>query len=66
MDNPMDNPMDNSPEDRTRANSAPPTSSSDQPWLTDRWAVSQHNFDSEIAIPPHPVQLHDITVRDGW
>jgi hypothetical protein len=35
------------------------------PWLTDRWAASQHNFDPTIAVPAHPVVLHDITVRDG-
>jgi isopropylmalate/homocitrate/citramalate synthase len=38
---------------------------SQQPWLTDHWAASQHNFDPAIAVPPHPVLLHDITVRDG-
>ena len=37
----------------------------DQPWLTPHWAASQHNFDPAIAIPPRPVALHDITVRDG-
>jgi isopropylmalate/homocitrate/citramalate synthase len=36
-----------------------------QPWLTDHWAASQHNFDPAIAVPAHPVVLHDITVRDG-
>jgi isopropylmalate/homocitrate/citramalate synthase len=36
-----------------------------QPWLTDHWAASQHNFDAAIAVPAHPVVLHDITVRDG-
>jgi isopropylmalate/homocitrate/citramalate synthase len=35
------------------------------PWLTDHWAASQHNFDPAIAVPAHPVVLHDITVRDG-
>ena len=36
-----------------------------QPWLSGRWAASQHNFDPAIAVPPRPVALHDITVRDG-
>ena len=40
-------------------------SNSDQLWLTDHWAASQHNFDPAIAVPAHPVMLHDITVRDG-
>jgi len=35
------------------------------PWLMPQWAASQHNFAPEIAIPPRPVALHDITVRDG-
>lgn len=38
---------------------------SDFPWLTDRWAASQHNFDPAIVVPAHPVVLHDITIRDG-
>jgi isopropylmalate/homocitrate/citramalate synthase len=37
----------------------------EQPWLTNQWATSQHNFDPSIAIPPRPVQLHDLTIRDG-
>ncbi len=36
-----------------------------QPWLTEHWAASQHNFGPEIAIPPRAVAIHDITVRDG-
>src|SRR5690606_19953948 len=36
-----------------------------QPWLTDSWAASRHNFDPAIAIPPRPVALHDLTLRDG-
>jgi isopropylmalate/homocitrate/citramalate synthase len=36
-----------------------------QPWLTDHWAASQHNFAPEIAVAPRPVALHDITIRDG-
>lgn len=40
-------------------------STSQQPWLAEHWAASQHNFDPAVAIPPHPVVLHDITVRDG-
>jgi hypothetical protein len=35
------------------------------PWLTDHWAVSQHNFDPTITVPARPVVLHDTTVRDG-
>ena len=37
----------------------------DQPWNNQRWATSQHNFDPAIAVPPHPVKLHDLTIRDG-
>jgi 2-isopropylmalate synthase len=36
-----------------------------QPWLTDRWAASQHNFDPAIAVAARPVKLHDLTIRDG-
>lgn len=36
-----------------------------QPWLAPAWAASQHNFAPEIAVPPHQVALHDITLRDG-
>ncbi len=36
-----------------------------QPWLTESWAASRHNFDPAIAIPARPVQLHDLTIRDG-
>jgi 2-isopropylmalate synthase len=35
------------------------------PWLTDQWAASRHNFDPAIAVPPRPVTLHDLTIRDG-
>ena len=35
------------------------------PWVGPHWSVSPHNFDPAIAVPPRPVQLHDITVRDG-
>lgn len=56
----MDQPDAHASNGQTRGN--PPI---EHPWLTDHWAVSQHNFDPAIAIPPHPVQLHDITVRDG-
>ena len=38
---------------------------SQQPWLTKHWAASQHNFAPAIMIPPRPVALHDITIRDG-
>ena len=30
-----------------------------------RWISSQHNFDPAIALPPRPVELHDLTLRDG-
>jgi isopropylmalate/homocitrate/citramalate synthase len=40
-------------------------SATSQPWLGEHWAASQHNFDPSIAVPNHPVELHDITVRDG-
>lgn len=35
------------------------------PWRTAHWHCSPHNFDASIRVPPHPVELHDITVRDG-
>src|SRR5829696_2345734 len=35
------------------------------PWEGSHWSVSRHNFAEEIAPPAHPVQLHDITMRDG-
>lgn len=38
---------------------------STQPWKTDRWSVSPHNFDPDVHVKPHRVELHDITIRDG-
>jgi homocitrate synthase NifV len=38
---------------------------SQKPWLTPHWSASPHNFDPAIAIAPHRVALHDITIRDG-
>jgi isopropylmalate/homocitrate/citramalate synthase len=35
------------------------------PWEGPHWSVSPHNFADEIAPPGRPVQLHDITLRDG-
>ena len=35
------------------------------PWSGAHWAASRHNYAPEIAVPPHPVAIHDITVRDG-
>lgn len=35
------------------------------PWEGPHWSVSPHNFADEIAISPRPVQLHDVTLRDG-
>ena len=35
------------------------------PWRTPHWFCSPHNFDPAIRVPPHRVELHDITVRDG-
>lgn len=35
------------------------------PWRTPNWFCSPHNFDRAIEVPPHRVELHDITVRDG-
>src|SRR5690606_26693701 len=29
------------------------------------WAASRHNFDPAIAVEPRPVELHDLTLRDG-
>lgn len=40
-------------------------SSDNQPWDNPRWVTSRHNFAPEIAIPPRPVRLHDLTLRDG-
>ncbi|MFQ6126317.1 MAG: pyruvate carboxyltransferase [Candidatus Heimdallarchaeota archaeon] len=37
-------------------------------WLTDKWWVSQHNFDDEVRAGlnlPKDVAIHDITLRDG-
>jgi 2-isopropylmalate synthase len=34
-------------------------------WHKPRWAASRHNFDSAIDLPPRPVALHDLTLRDG-
>ena len=30
-----------------------------------RWVASRHNFDPAIAVEPRPVELHDLTLRDG-
>jgi hypothetical protein len=35
------------------------------PWRAEHWSVSPHNFDPAIQVPPHRVELHDITIRDG-
>ncbi len=44
----------------------PPADSTDsQPWDGPRWATSRHNCDPAIAVPPHAVELHDLTIRDG-
>jgi 2-isopropylmalate synthase len=37
----------------------------DKPWIGPAWAASRHNFDPAIAVPPRPVALHDLTLRDG-
>lgn len=44
---------------KTRENSG------SEPWNGPRWATSRHNFDPAIAVPPRPVELHDLTLRDG-
>lgn len=36
-----------------------------RPWEGRGWSVSPHNFAEGIAVPPRPVQLHDVTLRDG-
>lgn len=36
-----------------------------EPWIGAGWAASRHNFDPAIAVPRRPVQLHDLTLRDG-
>jgi len=38
---------------------------SHEPWRKAHWHCSPHNFDPSLQVPPHPVALHDITVRDG-
>jgi isopropylmalate/homocitrate/citramalate synthase len=35
------------------------------PWDNEHWYCSPHNFDATVQVPPHRVELHDITVRDG-
>ena len=35
------------------------------PWRTPHWFCSPHNFEPTFPVPPHTVELHDITVRDG-
>ncbi len=43
-----------------------PVQSTDaQAWNNPRWATSRHNHDPTIAVPPHPVGLHDLTIHDG-
>lgn len=34
-------------------------------WHRPHWAASRHNFAPETAVPPRPVVLHDLTLRDG-
>jgi len=34
-------------------------------FMAPRWVTSRHNFDPAVAIPPRPVELHDLTLRDG-
>ncbi len=34
-------------------------------WHQPHWAASRHNFDPAVAVPPRPVALHDLTLRDG-
>jgi isopropylmalate/homocitrate/citramalate synthase len=41
------------------------TTLSVRPWEGPHWSTSPHNFDPAVAVPPRPVELHDITVRDG-
>ncbi len=43
-------------------------SSTNQPWKTDDWFVSEWNFLEEVTKsfnPPTKVRIHDITLRDG-
>lgn len=37
----------------------------EEPWLGPHWAASRHNFDPAVAVPARPVELHDLTLRDG-
>ncbi|CAA9217564.1 MAG: hypothetical protein AVDCRST_MAG77-557 [uncultured Chloroflexi bacterium] len=41
------------------------TTGNANPWEGPHWSTSPHNFDPAVAVPPRPVELHDITVRDG-
>jgi isopropylmalate/homocitrate/citramalate synthase len=36
-----------------------------EPWRGPHWYTSPHNWAPEVAIPPRPVALHDVTLRDG-
>lgn len=38
---------------------------SQPPWENEHWVCSRYNFEPSLTVPPHPVALHDITVRDG-
>jgi isopropylmalate/homocitrate/citramalate synthase len=42
-----------------------PTDPTREPWRTRHWFCSPHNFDPACPRPTHPVELHDITLRDG-
>ncbi|WP_421724969.1 LeuA family protein [Bauldia sp.] len=43
----------------------PNESADSEIWNQPRWATSRHNWDPAIAVPPHSVELHDLTIRDG-
>ena len=43
-------------------------SSTNQPWKTENWFVSEWNFKDEVKEhfnPPKKVRIHDVTLRDG-
>jgi len=36
-----------------------------EPWRGPHWYTSPHNWAPEVAVSPRPVDLHDVTLRDG-
>lgn len=40
-------------------------SDAEGPFASRHWVTSRHNFDPAIAVAPRPVEIHDLTLRDG-